>query len=225
MLDLPSIVKPVFRGVLQIGAHFGGEHAKFREIGCTNFCYIEPNPDSFRKLMEKVEPMKAEGETVDYFNKAIGPPGGPNLLYVERANGGQSCSLLKPKVHCIQYPQIVFDELPIEVSVVGLDDLLGLAVSSQMGFDRDALDLISIDIQGYELQALQTGLEQLKRTKAIVAELNRSELYEGCAMHATVVEFLESQGFELIRLNWAGVTWGDGLFVRKDAKEEILLED
>jgi hypothetical protein len=48
-----------------------------------------------------------------------------------------------------------------------------------------------------------------------MAEINRDELYENCAKIEELIEFLGSYGFKLVETDWAGGTWGDGLFIKQ----------
>jgi hypothetical protein len=47
-----------------------------------------------------------------------------------------------------------------------------------------------------------------------MSEINRDEVYENCAKINELVEFLKPYGFELVEQDWAGNTWGDGLFIK-----------
>jgi hypothetical protein len=58
---------------------------------------------------------------VTLVNKALGDQIGQSFMYVETANGGQSSSILKPKLHLTQYPHITFDSTE-QVEMIRLDD-------------------------------------------------------------------------------------------------------
>ena len=126
-------------------------------------------------------------------------------MYVEKQNSGQSSSILKPKLHLTQYPNIVFDNTEI-VDMIRLDS-----------FEEDLnnYNFIVIDVQGYELEVFKGAEKTLENIDYIISEINRDELYENCARIEQLIEFLSAYGFELIEHNWVGGTWGDGLFIKK----------
>jgi folate-dependent tRNA-U54 methylase TrmFO/GidA len=118
---------------------------------------------------------------------------------------GESNSILKPNLHLKQYPTITFNNVE-EVDLIRLDD---------SGLDLTDYNFINIEVQGYELEVFKDSLKSLENIDYIMSEINKEELYEGCAKIDELVEFLKGYRFELIEYNWDGVTWGDGLFIKK----------
>lgn len=47
-----------------------------------------------------------------------------------------------------------------------------------------------------------------------MSEINRDEVYENCARVDDLINFLSPYGFKLVETDWAGNSWGDGLFVK-----------
>ena len=66
-----------------------------------------------------------------------------------------------------------------------------------------------------ELEVFKGAEKLLNNIDYIMSEINRDEVYEGCAKIDELKEFLSPYGFELVEEDWAGRTWGDGLFVKK----------
>ncbi len=58
-------------------------------------------------------------------------------------------------------------------------------------------DLIKLDLQGYELQALRGGIRQLAHARAVILELSFQELYTGQPLAGEVIAELENWGFRL----------------------------
>ena len=202
LLDLVSLIKEYdmkIRGVIQIGSHHGQENHLYNMIGIKNRIFFEPLKSNFTVLAKNIEP------THTLVQKALGNENKEVSMFVEKINSGQSSSILKPKYHLIQYPDIVFDNTEI-VDMIRLDS-----------FDKDLSDynLIVIDVQGYELEVFKGAEDTLKNIDYIISEINREELYEDCTRIEQLVEFLNTYGFELVKSNWAGGTWGDGLFIKK----------
>ncbi|HLG90826.1 MAG TPA: FkbM family methyltransferase [Candidatus Saccharimonadales bacterium] len=187
------------KGVIHIGAHFGEENRLYDVLDIKNRIFFEPLSSNFSVLNER---LKGKFPTV---KKALGNENKKVTMFVEKENKGQSSSILKPVLHLVQYPHIKFGETEI-VDMVRLDD---------SGIDFAKYNFISIDVQGYELEAFKGAEKTLKHIDYIVSEINRDELYEDCARVEQLVEFLALHGFELVEEAWVGGSWGDGLFIRK----------
>ena len=58
-------------------------------------------------------------------------------------------------------------------------------------------DLIKLDLQGYEIEALKGAQECLRHTRYILCEVSFREYYRGQPLFAEVVRFLDQAGFDL----------------------------
>ena len=119
----------------------------------------------------------------------------------------QSSSLLAPKDH-LKYSSTQFKK-EIEVQTITIDEW-----ASQKGVDH--IDLMWLDMQGYELNALKASPNILKTVKAILTEVEFVEAYKGQFQFKEVKEWLEGQGFTMVAENFGtyGNWFGDALFVR-----------
>ena len=188
------------KGVLHVGAHHGQENKFYDFLSIKNRMFFEPLSSNFSKLKENV------GEEFTLVNKALGNQNTMVEMYVEVANQGQSSSVLKPAKHLEQYPHIQFPAKE-KVEMVRLDDL---------EINSNDFNFINIDVQGYELEVFKGAEKTLNGIDYIMAEINRDELYENCAKVDELIEFLGSYGFKLVETDWAGGTWGDGLFIKQN---------
>jgi FkbM family methyltransferase len=203
LLDLKSLKEKYnlnITGVIHVGAHYGQENTVYNELNIQNRIFFEPLKDSFEILKSNVS------EPHLLFNFALGSENKKVTMNVERNNQSQSSSILVPKLHLTQYPSIVFNETE-EVNMVRLDDV---------NFDSSKYNFIMIDVQGYELEVFKGAEKTLSNIDYIMSEINRDELYENCARIEELEVFLGHFGFKLVEENWAGGTWGDGLFIKKD---------
>ena len=77
-------------------------------------------------------------------------------------------------------------------------------------------NFINIDVQGYELEVFKGAEETLKHIDLILTEINKEEMYEGCALIGEMDEYMSERGFQRIATYWQqdGETWGDGLYLR-----------
>lgn len=191
------------RGIIHIGAHDGAEYPEYKRMGVSKIILFEPQPHLAQGLREKC----VNDATVYVEQQAVGEHPGVMDMYIETANKGMSSSLLKPKLHLEQYPWITFNST-IKVKVVSLNSYF-VEVSIA------PYNVINMDIQGYELQALRGSSDILYNLEAIYTEVNRAELYEGCGQVEQIDTYLNLYGFTRVETNWAGETWGDALYIRK----------
>jgi FkbM family methyltransferase len=190
-------IKPI--GVIQIGAHYGQENKVYEKLNIKNRAFFEPIKSNFEVLKKSI------GTEHLLFNFALGNTNSKMEMYVETANQGQSCSLLKPAIHTIQHPNIVFNNVEI-VDVKRLDDV---------DLNIDDFNMIVIDVQGYELEVFKGSINTLEKIDVIISEINRDEVYENCVKIDELISFLSDYGFELKEHHWLGKTYGDGLFIKK----------
>jgi len=84
------------------------------------------------------------------------------------------------------------------------------------------VDLLKLDLQGYELHALHGALDTLAMTDHVISEVSWVELYEGQVLYSELNEFMEQSGFvhkhfyDLRRVP-PDIRWvcGDALWSRK----------
>ena len=187
------------QGLIHIGAHYGQEYEIYQKLNIVNLVFFEPLTKNFEILKSHV------GENVKLFHKALGNENKRIKMYVESANNGMSSSVLQPKKHLEQYPEIIFEREEI-VEMVRLDDILE---------DKQNYNFLTIDVQGYELEVLKGSRETLKNINYILTEVNRDELYENCARVEQLDEFLGRFNFQRLETNWEGETWGDAFYLKQ----------
>lgn len=187
------------KGCIHVGGHYGQEFPTYLQCGIRNMVFIEPCKPAFNMLKRKTA-----GRAI-LFNCALGAFEGTAVMNVETANTGQSNSLLKPAKHLEQFPTITFDKTEM-VQVRTMDSL---------EIKRESYNMLNMDVQGYELEVLKGATETLKHIDVVYTEINRDEVYQGCARVEQLDEYLKD--FERVETNWAGGTWGDAVFIRKQA--------
>ena len=211
LLDFNSIartfnVEP--KGVFHVGAHHGQEMDLYDSMGVKNVVMFEPSSLNFKVLQTNV------GSKAFLVNKALGSKVESAKLRIEKSNGGMSNSLLDPSLHLKQYPHIAFQDFE-EVEVVTLDSWCSDNRS------RANCNMMSIDVQGFELEVLMGAKQTLKNVEMIVCEVNRDELYKDCAQVIEIDTFLRYHGFRRVMTNWEGVTWGDACYIKEEKIKEI----
>jgi FkbM family methyltransferase len=184
-------------GVIHIGAHFGEEHNTYKSLGINNIVYFEPVKKTFNVLSEKVK-------DAILFNYALGNENKMIEMHIEAEDAYGCSSILKPSSN---YDNVSFSENEL-VEMKRLDD-----------FKFNGYNFLNIDVQGYEYEVLKGSLETLKTVDYIICEINRetpskSLDYIGAVTIEKIIKLLTPFGFKLVEEDWAGISWGDGLFIK-----------
>lgn len=187
------------KGVLHIGAHVGQEFNTYQKLGIENVMFFEPIESTFNRLKNNV------GNNAILINSALGNIEGEVEMFTETINEGQSSSVLQPDYHLVQHPNIQFNGRE-KVKITKLDNFINT---------KNNYNFINVDVQGYELEVFRGGSEFLNSIDYIMTEVNRAELYKGCAKIEELDEFLNSYGFERVETTWDGGTWGDAFYVKR----------
>jgi FkbM family methyltransferase len=183
-------------GVIHIGAHYGEELQTYKRERIRHLAFIEPCKEAFTILQRNTR-----GVICQLHNYALGAQFGEGVMNTASHNKGQSNSLLKPETHLKQHPEVVFDGNET-VKIVTLDSLM---FGSQF-------NMINMDVQGYELEVLKGGVTTLTNVDVIYTEVNREEVYSGCAKIEQLDEYLKE--FTRVKTEWCG-GWGDAVYIRK----------
>jgi FkbM family methyltransferase len=201
LIDITQYIKTPITGIIQVGAHVGTELPILKKLN-NNILMFEPQKDVYQKLLKNI----GEDKNIIAENCALGSTPGKLKMYKEYANSGQSSSLLQPALHTTQYPKIVFNDFE-EVEIKTLDFYLENK--------NNSYNLITLDVQGYELEVLKGASKTLNQIDYILCEVNRAELYKGCPMYTDIESYLSNYGFKCEVINWEGFTWGDGFYVKQ----------
>lgn len=185
-------------GVLHIGAHNGSEYSIYKKIGIRdeNIIFVEADPENFKKLKASIK-----SKYVQLKNFAVADKIGKMIMYCSPNNDGQSNSLLKPKLHLKQHPEIKFTQQR-EVEVLTIDTAF-----------NNPPNFLVCDTQGAEGLILKGAKNTLHKFDYIYLEVNRGEVYEGNIMVDEIDLILSD--FERIETKWVGL-WGDAIYVRKN---------
>lgn len=194
-------IKP--KGVLHVGANVGEEAPVYNELGIKRQFWYEPNPVIFERLRENLKDNK---EAIA-FNHAIGDIDQvPITLHIAN-NSGQSSSILDLGTHKTAHPEVHYIK-DIQVTMRRLDSLI---------FSHEIVDFdfLNVDVQGAELKVLSGMGELLRHIKWAYLEVNKEELYKGCALVGDIDNYMIGFGFKRVETFWCGNTgWGDALYIK-----------
>jgi FkbM family methyltransferase len=201
LFDITPFIKKPINGIIQIGAHLGNEYENLKQIS-PNFLMFEPQ----KKIYEKLNQKLGSNKNVTIVNAALGSEKKKEVMYTEQVNQGQSSSILPPALHLLQYPTIQFNDAE-EVDVISLDEYIKQ--------NPNNYNLMTLDVQGYELEVLKGCKLVLKQVDYILCEVNRAELYQGCPMVEEIDEYLKDYNFKREITSWDGHTWGDAFYIKQ----------
>jgi FkbM family methyltransferase len=184
-------------GVIHIGAHFGEEHDTYKSLGICDIVYFEPVKKTFDVLNERVKDAKT-------YNFALGNENKMIEMYIEESDDYGCSSILQPSSN---YDTVRFSPNEL-VEMKRLDD-----------FNFKGYNFLNIDVQGYEYEVLKGSLKTLNDVEYIICEVNRETPqkrldYIGSVTIEKIIELLTPYGFILVEQDWAGISWGDGLFIK-----------
>lgn len=210
MLNKIPLLQRIFgfkvRGVIHVGAHEGVEHELYNSMGIRRQLFIEPHPETFRRLASHV-PNNAE---VRLLNIACGAKPGRATMYETSGNDGASNSLLEPNAHLNEMHNIATSGT-VEIEVQPLDDAIPAANLQPKDFN-----IIVLDVQGFELEVLRGSVKTLtQHTDAIFCEIQRISLYRDGVLAPEIDAFMRQHGFERVMTQWMAASFGDGLYLRK----------
>lgn len=197
------------KGVIHVGAHKGLEISEYEKYGFSDVIFIEANPEVFPYLEE----IKSNICKTHNYCVAISDYIGEVDFYItsDNAGGGEmSSSLLKLKNHKLLYPNIT-EKKSIKVKCTTLNNFV-----KDENIDLQKYNMLNFDIQGAELMALSGANQVLPYVDVINTEVNRSELYENCAIIHEIENFLSDFGFVKILEDFKySSEWGDAIFIKR----------
>ena len=204
LLDFEKLLKKYdmnVTGVLHVGAHFGEEYLSYIENDITKVVFIEPIKENFQVLEDRFGSI----DEVVLINKGAGSVSKKVNIY-RSSNNLVSSSVLKPKRHLTQHPDVLFDDGQTVIEIDRIDNMLQ---------DITPYNFMNVDVQGYELEVFKgTGI-LLDKIDFIMTEVNRDEVYEGCAQISEIDEYLLEYGFKRVETRWDGDCWGDAFYIKE----------
>ena len=191
-------------GVLHIGANRGEECEEYHALGWS-VIWIEGDPSILRPLRDHI---------VAYPNQRAycclaSDKSGSRVTFYRASNDGASSSILEPDENVFSLWKASVTDT-VELITERLDDYF-----KRNGINIDSLNLINIDVQGYELPVLRGLSGLLRNFDVLVAELNWTESYKGATRPADLETYLARFDFRRCFLS-IGHPQGYGIWVRRN---------
>ena len=193
-------------GIIHLGANRCQELECYLNLNVReeNIFWIEANPE----IVNTTENIK------NLSCAAISCPDneGNVLEFYITSNDSLSSSLYKLGDHLRIYPGIR-ECMKIEVVCTTLDKWYDETKSVNNSMNPNVLVM---DIQGSELDALKGAERVLTGIDYIYTEIQNIPLYQGTCCHNEIKQYLESKGYKEIWYSYYGTagTWGDAFYER-----------
>ncbi len=196
-------IKP--KGVLHVGANVGEEASIYDELGIKGALFIEANPEIFVKLESNLLHFYNKGRDYTADCYCVSDIEGEDIMFHVSNNGSQSSSILELGTHLTAHPEVHYVR-----DIKMISTRLDTHIPADLGYD-----FLNIDLQGAELKALKGMGELLHQFKWAYLEVNKEELYKGCALVGEIDEYMLTFGFKRVETKWCGNTgWGDALYIK-----------
>lgn len=175
--------------IIEAGTSTGYDTLEFSQTYPKGKIYgFEPIPNLYNLAKERLKNQ----ENVFLYNKALSDKKGYFDMYVSEMFNEtvESSSLLKPKEHLKRHPNIIFNET-IKVETIILDDFID---EEKIEF----IDLMWLDLQGYESFVLKSSPKTLTKTNYIYSEVSVIDTYENVVRYKEFDDLMNSLGFNKI---------------------------
>ncbi len=202
-----SILKkylPAHPVIIDCGAHDGSDSIALAKLFKKGIIHsFEPVENLFVRLKKNTQPYP----NIKCYKIALSDQNGVQNFFISEGASDASSSLLEPLAHLKDHPDTFF-KTNINVPTATLDYWMNEN-------NVQKIDMLWLDMQGFELKMLQASKSVLNTVKVIHTEVSTRETYKSVAQYFEYKFFLEQLGFkvviEAIPKNW---DMGNLLFVK-----------
>jgi FkbM family methyltransferase len=190
--------------MIDCGAHDGADTIELEKILGGEIHAFEPVDDIYARLKRRTAVYPA----IKCYQLALSDSNGKQSFYVSEGASDASSSLMEPQDHLVDHPDTKFTR-KIEVQTQTLDSW---AADNHIR----KIDMLWLDMQGFEMQMLQASKTIFPTVAVIHTEVSMKETYKGVPTYNYFRSYLEDNGFNLV-LSAIPDGWdmGNALFVRK----------
>jgi FkbM family methyltransferase len=189
--------------IVEAGGHIGSDTVEMSRHWPQGTVHVfEPVPALFAKLTRRTQALP----NVRRYALALGDCVGTVNLNISAGASDASSSVLQPKQHLADHPAVTFDQTT-DVAMTTLD-------AWAQGNHIAQVDFLWLDMQGYELAAMQAAPNTLRTVQAVHTEAFTNAQYQGAPLYPEVKAWMAAQGFRAAHEYFPWKTVGNVLFVR-----------
>jgi len=197
----------------------GGAHKGDTVLGFSHFlpqaefhCF---EPDML--LVNELTATFRDNDNVHVIKAALGQMIGKSMFHI---NVSRPTNSLLPIADGLQSDLMELCKLvgQVEVDVTTIDEYCRSKGLTQV-------DIVKLDLQGYDYQALQGARTTLERSRIVLVEVLFTEIYKGAGLFPDILGLLRGSGFDLYTLcglqygNESKLLWANAIFF-KDIKRK-----
>jgi FkbM family methyltransferase len=189
--------------IIDCGAHYGGDSITWVKIANATVHAFEPSPQIYNLLTQNVSRI----EEIKCYPIALSNINGKAKFFISEGESDGSSSLLSPKEHLNDHPNVIFNKT-IEVDTITLD-------SWAERYKIKKVDMLWLDMQGFEMQMLMASDTILDTIQVIHTEVSMKNTYDGVILYPELKKWLESKSFTVkLECIPEGYDFGNVLFIK-----------
>jgi FkbM family methyltransferase len=197
--------------VIDGGAHLGDMPERFGALlPAAEFHCFEPDPTLWETLKRKF----AGNPRVHVVQAALGDVAGKAQFNI---NVSRPTNSLLPSSESLQpdLKQLCETVEQVEAEIVTIDEYC-------RANSIERVDVIKLDLQGYDYLALKGAEAMLKKAGVVLVEVLFKEIYKGCHGFPDILDLMRESDFYLYTLCGlrygadSQLHWADAIFVKKD---------
>jgi FkbM family methyltransferase len=202
--------------VVHVGAHLGQEADVYRQLGATRVVWIEGDPETYARLMQRLQEAPRDGDRpIDQvvICALVSDVEGRTVAFHRFNNDGASSSVHLPTDRKKQrWPGLDTIGDAVELRTRTLESILDDVGIEPPG---NAKSLLVLDVQGHELSVL-AGIGRYARAFDLCeCEVSKEAIYAGGALYPDVLAAFARMGYDLVSHDDGNVPWhGDVIFRR-----------
>lgn len=203
--------------IIDGGAHRGGSVEAFsRYAPQPQFHCFEPDPS----LAQELTGLFSDKPHVRVIMAALGDSRGKATFNI---NVSRPTNSLLPPGEALQSDLQTLCQLveQVEVEILTIDNYCAAQAV-------DRVDIIKLDLQGYDYKALLGAKTALQGARVVLIEVLFVEIYQGCHLFPDVLRLLGECGYTLYTLcglhygNHDELLWADAIFINSASHGRVL---